>query len=166
MPLTDEQQKTSVELITRMLQLLGYEVEASVKDSGDEACISLKTPEPGRIIGRKGHSLQSIELLLNRMMRRSFAESPWIDVDVDGYEKKRRRRGRKSRQNVDEDRLTRMALDTAKEVKRWGQPKRIGPFNAAERRIIHMTLREDDEISTESEEAETEGQKRVVVKLV
>lgn len=166
MPLTEEQQKTSIELITQMLHLLGYEVEATVKDAGDEACISLNTAEPGRIIGRKGHSLQSIELLLNRMMRRSFEECPWIDVDVDGYEKKRRRRGRKSTQNVDEERLTGMAVDTAKEVKRWGQPKRIGPFNAAERRIIHMALREDEEVSTESEETETRGQKRVVVKLV
>ena len=165
MPLTEELKTKSIEKLTRMLHLLGYDVSAQFAEQQEQPCISIKTDEPGRIIGRKGHSLQSTELLLNRMLRSESPDCPWVEVDVDGYEKKGRKRGRKPRQDVDEQKLEKIARNTAKEVKRWGQPKRIGPLNAAERRIIHMALREDPEVETESEEADTEGQKRVVVRL-
>ena len=44
-----------------------------------------------------------------------------------------------------------IAKDAAKEVKMWGEPKRIGPYKPGERRIIHMTLRNDPEVETESD---------------
>ena len=46
--------------------------------------------------------------------------------------------------------MSRMALDTAKEVKRWGDPKTIGPFNAGERRAIHLAIKDITGIVAES----------------
>ena len=59
--------------------------------------------------------------------------------------------------------LRQQALDSAKEVKRWGDPVTLPPMNAHDRRIIHVTLQDDPEISTESE---GEGaRKKVVISL-
>ena len=46
--------------------------------------------------------------------------------------------------------MTRQALDAAKEVKRWGDPTTLPKMNANERRLIHVALDGDKEITTTS----------------
>ena len=41
--------------------------------------------DAGRIIGRKGQSLESLQLLLNRMMQKDNVNYPKINIDIDGY---------------------------------------------------------------------------------
>ena len=41
------------------------------------------------------------------------------------------------------------ALDAAKEVRRWGEPKTLPPMNAHDRRIIHITLEKEADLLTE-----------------
>ena len=48
------------------------------------------------------------------------------------------------------DQLEQQALDAAKEVKRWGEPVTLPEMNAHDRRIIHVTLKDDPELTTES----------------
>ena len=47
--------------------------------------------------------------------------------------------------------LGRKALDAAKEVKRWGDPIKLPEMNAHDRRIVHLALKDDPEVVTESE---------------
>ena len=49
-----------------------------------------------------------------------------------------------------EETLARQALDAAKEVKRWGDPTTLPKMNAHERRLIHVALDGDKEITTTS----------------
>ena len=58
------------------------------------------------------------------------------------------------------EQLEQQALDAAKEVKRWGDPIKLPEMNAHDRRIIHLALKEDPEVVTESE---GEGAMRQVV---
>ncbi len=164
MELTQEQKDHAAEQLNQMVGLLGFEAEIAPAENGSGFGLNLKTAEPGRLIGRKGHCLQSLELLLNRMLRRKYKRVAWVEIDVDGYQRKSRPKS--SRQpSADDERLRNIALDAAKEVKRWGQPKRIGPFSARDRRTIHVVLREDTEIDTESCDPETNGMKKVVIRL-
>lgn len=160
---SEEQKSRGASIMNDMLGLLG--LDASVKDTPDTdaSVIALKTPEPGRLIGRKGQYLQNLELLLNRILRKQLGPGPWLELEVDGYEKKpRSRRGKGP--NVDRERLEKMALDAAKEVQRWGEVRTLGPLNAAERRIIHMTLRELAGVETESSEPDNRGRKKISVR--
>ena len=50
-----------------------------------------------------------------------------------------------------QEELEQLARDKAKEVKRWGDPVKLPELNARDRRIVHMTLKDDPEIVTESE---------------
>ena len=161
MELTEAQKEHSVLQLSRMLELLGFPAEVLPSDGDDGFALNLKADEPGRLIGRKGHYLQSMELLLNRMLRKKYEQVPWVGVDVDGYRRKNHSRGQSP--SVDRERLEKLALDAAKEVKRWGQPKRIGPFPARDRRVIHMVLKDDAEVETVSGNDEGDGMKRVVV---
>jgi spoIIIJ-associated protein len=158
-----------VERLTRMVTLLGFRAEVGVEESDETLVLTLKTDDAGRLIGRKGHCLQALELLLDRMLRKQQGEGPAVQISIDGYRNPRDRdegAQRASRVDVDEERLRRTALDAAKEVRRWGEPQTIGPLNAAERRVIHMALRAESGIETVSEEPDQNGRKRIVVRLV
>ena len=165
----DELETKATTALTEMVRLLGIDAEISagvIEENRLKLC--LNSGEAGRLIGRKGQSLESLELLLNRILKCADEDNPWVPVEVDGYSTGRtggdgpRHRG----ENVDQERFECLASDTAKEVKRWQKEKKIGPFSPAERRIIHLTLQDDEEVLTESEAVPGEaGRKYVIVRM-
>ena len=169
-----------------MLDYLGLnaeELKAEVKDN--QLAVKIKSTEPGRIIGRKGQTLDSLQLLLNRIMFKGDEDCPRISIDIDGYsesgnraERPRRERGERTERSgerrerrprrerhsgISEEQLIEQAKDAAKEVKKWGEPVTLPKMNAHDRRIIHITLENDPELMTASE---GEGAlKKVIVSL-
>ncbi|MDD4098503.1 MAG: KH domain-containing protein [Lentisphaeria bacterium] len=162
----------AIAILAELIQRL--EITAQLlPDPDDDVKIDIKSDEAGRLIGRKGQYLESLELVMNRILRRQFADepsTPWIVLDVDGYcvPKPSREDGegrRRGRGGVDQERFHAMAVDAAKEVKQWGAPRTIGPYRPGERRIIHLALRDDPEVETVSEpEADANGCKRVTIR--
>ena len=57
--------------------------------------------------------------------------------------------GRRSSFSHDEV-LRQQALDAAKEVHQWGSPKTLPPMNSHDRRIVHITLEGDADLTTNS----------------
>ena len=160
-------------ILEEMIAKLGIDADVAVAASEDDARkLELKSGEAGRLIGRKGQSLEGLELVLNRILRKKTAEeenTPWVVIEVDGYSVPHHaageHHGRVSRQEM--ERLELIAKDAAKEVKMWGEPKRIGPYKPGERRIIHMTLRNDPDVETESDaEADADNCKMVEIRKI
>ena len=164
-----------------MLDYLGLNAELKAEVNENNLALKIKSTEPGRIIGRKGQTLDSLQLLLNRIMFKGEEDCPRISIDIDGYsengskserprrernndkERGERRQRRERRSGASEEQLIEQAKDAAKEVKKWGEPVTLPKMNAHDRRIIHITLENDPEIITESE---GEGNlKKVVVSL-
>ena len=194
-------EKASTTLAT-MLDYLGLNAVVKAEEKNGKILLVTYSEEAGRIIGKKGQSLQSLELLVNRMAMKENNDSSWINIDVDGYSsgrsaggrrdgyKKDFRRGDKDdrgdrrqsynrndnrgdsrrdagkKEYMSEEQLEQMALDAAKEAKRWGDAVTLAPMNAHDRRIIHVTLKQDGEIDTQSKSVEgSDKLKRVVVCL-
>jgi len=187
-----------VKTLATMFDFLGLQGTFRVEDRNQKLAVKIASEDAGRIIGRKGQTLESLQLLVNRIMFKENEECPRIVMDIDGYadgERERRssrrnsdgaegetaeegdrgprperrerrpreRRGGESGPRFTEEQLTQQALDTAKEVKKWGEPVKLPEMNAHDRRIIHVTLQDDPEITTESE---GEGAlKKVIVSL-
>ena len=60
-----------------------------------------------------------------------------------------------------------MAKDIAREVKKLGMPRVIGPFSPSERRIIHLALEKDTEVETVSDAVADERRcKKITVRLI
>ncbi len=166
MAIDEAYKRESIECLSRMVALLGFQAEVEAQETDEGLVLELKTGDAGRLIGRKGHCLQALELLLERMLRKQHPDGPAPQLSIDGYRCPRPQGAHSGhRRNVDEERLRRMAEDAAKEVKRWGEERRLGPFNAAERRIVHLALRDDPQVCTESEAPDAAGRKCVVVRL-
>jgi spoIIIJ-associated protein len=103
------------------------------------------------LIGRRGETLSALQLLVNLIVAKQTGHHERIIVDAEGYRLRR------------EDNLRSMAMRVAAQVRRSGHPITLEAMPPNERRIIHITLAETDDIGTEST---GEGdQRRVVVSL-
>jgi spoIIIJ-associated protein len=103
------------------------------------------------LIGRRGETLAALQLLVNLIVAKQTGHHERIIVDAEGYRLRR------------EDNLRSMAMRVAAQVRRSGHPITLEAMPPNERRIIHITLAETDDIGTEST---GEGdQRRVVVSL-
>ncbi len=100
---------------------------------GDEAADEL-----GVLIGRRGETLLNLQYLLNTIVSRREKDGPIYGIDIEGY---RRRR---------EQQLIDMAKEIAEEVRATGDVITLEPMPAAERRIIHITLADEEGVRTES----------------
>ena len=60
-------EKASTTLAT-MLDYLGLNANVKVEEKNGKVVLMTYSDEAGRIIGKKGQSLQSLELLVNRMV--------------------------------------------------------------------------------------------------
>jgi len=79
--------------------------------------------------------------------------APRVIVDCERYRERQR------------DDLIRIALEAADKVRRWGEPVRIGPFGAFDRRIIHLYIQKDPELEAVSEGEEDRGRKKMVIRV-
>ena len=167
-----------------MLDYLGLNAELKAEVTENQLALKIKSTEPGRISGRKGQTVDSLQLLLNRIMFKGDEDCPRISIDIDGYaenggrterprreraergersERGERRPRRERRSGASEEQLIEQAKDAAKEVKKWGEPVTLPKMNAHDRRIIHITLENDPDLTTVSE---GEGAlKKVIVSL-
>ena len=68
-----------------MLDYLGLNAELKAEVNENNLALKIKSTEPGRIIGRKGQTLESLQLLLNRMMFKMDENTPHITLVIDGY---------------------------------------------------------------------------------
>ena len=173
MALPQEQLEFTRKTAQQIISKLGIpsEIETEEKEEG-RITLTVNTEQPGRIIGRKGRSLWYLEYLLNRILGHKFETSPFVSVEVDGYKNSDQRPAtktvtpsRESKKDEDEKlKLEQFAKDAAKEVKRWGETKTIGPYNAYERQVVHQILEKEDGITSESDpEAPEDATKKKIV---
>lgn len=155
--------------IDQMTKLLGYEATSTLlPGEHDNFKVSLASEDAGRIIGRKGQALEALELLLNRILKKNDEDAPWVPVEVDGYSTGHTGAPPERHGILDNDTiamLESMAKDTAKEVKHWQKPKRLGPYLPAERRVLHTALKDDPAVTTESIPAPEAGERMKYVEV-
>ena len=130
------------EILENLLSLV--EISASVnlgaKGSGDEAVISLdiEGEDLGILIGRRGETLSSLQYLVNLIVSRRLKSRAGVVVDVEGYRQRRY------------ESLRLLARRLADQVRSTGSSLTLEPMTAGERRIIHLELRDDPYVTTQS----------------
>jgi len=141
------------EILTQLLGHMGLSVSVSV-ETGDTSKLDVRGDEQskealGALIGRKGERLSALQHLVNLMLSRKLGAWTRVLVDVEDY------RGRRERQ------LREIATRAAEKVKESGKMLQLEPMPALERRWIHLALRGDADVSTQS--IGEEPQRRVVI---
>ena len=112
---------------------------------GDES----EREELGALIGRKGERLSALQHLVNLMLSRQMGTWTRVLVDVEDY------RGRRERQ------LREIAERAARRVLETGKMLQLEPMPALERRWIHLALKGNPDVATQS--IGEEPNRRIVV---
>ena len=130
-------------ILENLLNRLGFE-EATVNTEDRESGIvlNIECDDAGRLIGRQGRTLADLQYLTNRLSIAADDEAPKVTVDVGNY------RGQSK------DDLVKRAIAAAEKTCRWGDIVEMEPMNAYDRRIVHQTLKERDDVVSESIEVE------------
>ena len=133
--------KTSVEVVTRILDLMGMTAEVAVERGSDpsELRLDIRGKSGALLIGRRGQTLEALQHVVGRIVAdRVGPEPPQPVVDVEGYRERRVRT------------LEDMALRLGEKAKRSRKTQEIDTLNAADRRIVHMALKDDPWLTTQS----------------
>ncbi len=143
--------KVVTEILEKLLELL--EVAGKVEVLSDEIplALNIEGDDLGILIGRRGQTLASLEYITKLMVAGRLKAWLPLRVDVGGYKKRRR------------DSLQRLALYLAEQVKSRRRAITMEPMPADERRIVHLMLADNPDVTTHSI---GEGESRKVVILL
>ena len=119
-----------------------------VTEEEEGVSMSVKGEDMGRIIGKEGNMLKALEIIVGTILWKVLGERKRVNIDAGGYREKR------------EKTLQQLADDIAKEVIESGQEKVMPRMTAADRRIIHMFLKDNKKVKTFSQ---GEGEDRRLV---
>lgn len=114
------------------------EVTPQVRAEDDAFVIDLNGPDEDLLLDRRGELLESVQFVLGKLLQKRFGPEMRILVDSANY-----RHGR-------EREITEIARRSAEKVKKMGEPFELSPMNPYERRIVHLALRDDRRVRTES----------------
>ncbi|MDR2489852.1 MAG: protein jag, partial [Spirochaetaceae bacterium] len=102
-------------------------------------CLGLVSEDSSVLIGRKGRTLDALQLLFNNYAAKLGHGNLRIILDCEDYRLRR------------EDSLVRLAYSAADKVRRSRSSILLEPMNPFDRRLIHTTLSDMHDVSTESE---------------
>jgi spoIIIJ-associated protein len=126
------------ELLSTVLAHLGVEGTIRIVERAETISADISGEELGILIGKRGQTIDALEYLANVALYPNPAARKAVRIDAEGY-KKRRQAG-----------IERIALKKAEEVVRRGRPVQLEPMTAAERKIVHLVLKEWRDVVTES----------------
>ena len=121
------------------------------KGKEDEWLVEIKSSNPGLLIGFGGRTLEALQLILKLLIAKKTGEWRPVLGDIDGYRQKQKERVLAAVQRV------------VSQVRETGQPGFLAPMSPYERRLVHLSLAEDEDLETASQGEE--GERRVVVSL-
>jgi spoIIIJ-associated protein len=126
------------ETLENILALIPVETSVNAHHNDGNITLNIEGDKSGLLIGRKGKTLDALQFIVNRIVNKALDRRTRVVVDSENYRQRRR------------DSLTQMALRMGDKAKRIGKPVTTNPLNPRERRIIHLALKEDGELNTES----------------
>jgi spoIIIJ-associated protein len=123
-------------LFERIVRQIEPNARLELLEGADEAVFNVISDGSGIFIGKRGQTLEALQYLLNKIRLRCGTDLPHVIVDSEGY----RQRHVQS--------LVGLAMRLSEKAKKKGGPVTTNPMNAADRRVIHLTLKEDAGLTT------------------
>lgn len=141
------------DLLSGLLTAMGFAASVDARPQGECGVhLTVRSEEVGALVGPDGQTLDALQYVMNRMVRRLVGDPWFCIVDAGGF--------REQRQHA----MACEARDIAERVRQTGRPFTFPPLSPADRRAIHRALMDDPEIETVSLEPAVDGMKRLVVR--
>ncbi len=136
------------EIVRELLDRMGFQADIYATDNPSTVPLSDDDPptifidvlgqDLGFLIGRRGDHLAQLQYMVNLLANKKIGEWTRVIVDVEGYRARR------------EEALVGLAERVARQVSRTRRPIMLEPMPPNERRIVHLSLKANPEVTTES----------------
>ena len=148
-PLSPEENENLISITkTTVVELLDHmgvraDVQVRMADSDDvesapPVLVDINGEDLSILIGRRAETLNALQFITRMIVGKELGHAAHLVFDVAGYRQRR------------EDSLRQLAQRMARQAVSTGRRQSLEPMTPAERRIIHMELRDHSEVSTES----------------
>lgn len=138
-------------IIIELLQYLDYESEIDVVTQEKTIYVNIHVDEPALLIGKRGKHLVSLQHLSRLLVTKKLDRPVNLVIDIADFRRKQK------------EYLIQESLKIADIVRSTGQIKPLRPMNSYERRIVHLTLKDEQGVTSESEGEGVE--RKVIVKV-
>ncbi len=135
---TQESIDLGVETLQKMADLITEDATVTAQTESDRLTLSIEGGNAGILIGRKGQTLDAMQFLTDKIINRRSEARVRVRVDIEGYMETRRAN------------LEHLAFKMADKAKKTGRPATINQMSAQDRRIVHLALKEDNKVRTQS----------------
>jgi spoIIIJ-associated protein len=135
----DDLSTKAQKFLTELFGTIGTDISTHAIEEGEKIYIEIESDSAGLIIGKRGKTLEALQLLVNIIVNKKGDKWRKVILDIENYRDKR------------ENTLRELAQKVATKVKQTGKPQYLEPMNPFERRVIHMTLQNDPHVDTKSE---------------
>ena len=152
-PLDPGTATAAVRLGQEFLERMGLEAQAVLGEGGNAGLVPLliEGPDVGILIGKHGQTLQAFQYLLNLTINNGNDPEHGVRIVVDAGNYRARRQSS----------LEQSARAAAAKARREKRPIRLDPMPSHERRLVHMFLQSEPDITTVSEGREP--MRRIVI---
>ncbi|HET9191553.1 MAG TPA: R3H domain-containing nucleic acid-binding protein [Vicinamibacterales bacterium] len=124
--------------VQNVVTAMGLVLTASVEETPEGTRINLEGEDGGVLIRRGGEGLQALQHVVATTFRKQLGEDNRIVIDCNGF-----------RRDKDAE-LRQMAQFMAGKARSSGMPQEMGPLNPYERRIVHLAVAQDPDVTSES----------------
>jgi spoIIIJ-associated protein len=145
----DEEAELAADFVEGLLDLLDLPGDIEIEVQEDQALVSIQDLESGLLIGRRGATLDALQELVRCAVQRQTERRSHVRVDVEGY---------RARQV---DKLRDKCREAIAEVRETGEPVRLEPMDAYERKMMHDLVTRTGGVTSSSEG--NEPKRRVVI---
>jgi spoIIIJ-associated protein len=143
-PEHDELLDRTESVVSKMLHLLDLQAQVSAhygpteRDGRRNIQVDIRGSDLSVLIGRRSETLSAFQYIASLIVGKEEQQFVQLTVDVEGYRDRR------------EKQLVQMAMRMADQVTKSGRRQTLEPMPSAERRIIHIALRDHPAVKTES----------------
>ena len=129
-------------VLQRIVGAITSDAEISAEASSERILLNVSGGHAGKLIGKKGQTLEAIqsvvEKIVNKHNNHNNSDKIRVQVDVGGYLETKK------------DNLEKLAMRMADKSKRVSKPISLGQMSAYDRRIVHLALKDDSGVRTQS----------------
>ena len=136
------------EILEGILERMSLKYPVTVEETEESICLNILGDGGGLLIGKRGQNLDALQYIVNKAAYKAGNGKKTIIVDTETYRKRR------------EDSLVGLAERLGDKVKKTKKPLTVSHMNAHDRRIIHLALQNDTELTTKSR---GEGEYRKII---
>ena len=133
----DVQQKVAG-FLKDVVTAMGLSLDVQVRDTPDGIRLELSGDGGEVLLRRKAEALDALQQIVNTGFRRELEDDRSFVVDCMDY-----RKGKDAE-------LRQMAKFIIEKAKSSGMPQEMGPLNPYARRLVHLTVAEDPQMTSES----------------